>query len=135
MVAGVAFAWPPAAHGTDAGAPEEGWQRLGAGSTVLGPTGGTGDAVARCTDLARRTHDLTAALFDVGQVGREGGAPTGTTVTDQVTTRRLARAACAIGHLRVETEPGAPSDKLGTELGTADQAWRTLPAPAAATTQ
>lgn len=139
MVAGVAFAWPPAAHPSDAGALEEGWQRLGAGSTQVGPTGGTGDAVARCADLARRTQDLTAALFF-----GDGGAPTGTTVTDQVTTRRLARAACAIAHLRVETEApsaaahggplgaGAPNDKLGAALEQADVAWRSLPTPTAA---
>jgi hypothetical protein len=133
MVAGVAFVWPPAGRGSDAGALEEGWQRLAAGSTLLGPAGGTGDAVARCADLARRTHDLTAALFFP-----DGGAPTGATVTDQVTTRRLARAACAIGHLRVETDaplPGGDGGPLGTGaqddrrklLETADVAWRSLP--------
>ncbi|MGH7435888.1 MAG: hypothetical protein ACRENE_09460 [Polyangiaceae bacterium] len=124
MVAGVAFVWPPAAGATDAGPLplEEGWQRLPTGTTTLAAGGGAGEAVARCTQLAGRSHDLTAALF-----WRDGGPLAGTVVTDQVTTRRLARAACALAHVRVEGAGGSAAD--ASAIQTADEAWRSLPVP------
>jgi hypothetical protein len=130
MVAGVAFIWPPAR--ADAGSLDEGWQRLGAGETTAAPREGLGQAVDHCVDLAGRARNLTAALFSTG-----GGAPSGATVTDQVTTRRLARAACALAELRAEsfTPAGTPSADGGgwaSRLAAADAAWRSLPLPGAA---
>ncbi len=132
MVAGVAFIWPVAPARGDAGLLDEGWQRLGAGETTAAPREGLGQAVDRCVDLAGRARNLTAALFSTGD-----GAPSGATVTDQVTTRRLARAACALAELRAESFKPAgtpPGDGGGwaSRLAAADAAWRSLPVPGGA---
>ena len=108
--AGLAFAWRPVTTG-DAGALEEGWARLPPGKATLanvrGEDGAAGArlAVGRCTTLATSAHDLAALLMSPG-----GGADAGT-IAAQVTTRRLARAACAVATLRVRALPAADASR------------------------
>ncbi|HEX3345004.1 MAG TPA: hypothetical protein VHS09_10555 [Polyangiaceae bacterium] len=127
LTSGVAFAWQPSsgdAGGTGDGgsASEEGWLRLPMGKTKLGtghdePVAATLD---RCTALASRAKDLA------GQVMTPGGA-SAATITQQVTTRRLARAACAVATLRVDALPRADAATLLGPLATANAAWSGIP--------
>jgi hypothetical protein len=121
---GVAFAWsplPPADAGTD-----EGWARLLPGTAMLSaprgeaPADGTKLAVDRCTTLA------TSARHLAEQVMAPGGADAGT-ITAQVTTRRLARAACAVATVRVRSAPQAEAAVLAQPLADANAAWSGLP--------
>ncbi|HEY3820911.1 MAG TPA: hypothetical protein VGL81_27295 [Polyangiaceae bacterium] len=130
LTTGVAFAWQPSAGSGDAGAAaadagsalEEGWLRLPAGKTRLGaphdePVSATLD---RCTALASSAKDLAT------QVMTPGGS-NAATITRQVTTRRLARAACAVAALRVDALPPADAAPLLGPLATANSAWSGLP--------
>jgi hypothetical protein len=117
---GVAFVWPP--QRADAGADAEGWQRVEGGGAVQIPRGGDADAssaLARCTALARRTQSLTEALLS-------GGADAGV-VREQVTSRRVARAACVLAHLRL-TESAAASQPpdWAAQFAEAERLWRAL---------
>lgn len=124
MVAGVAFAWPP-----QKGPISEGWQRLASGEARLGPPAGPSGAakasLQRCVSLARRAQELAAGLLSA-----VGGAPDAGAVAEQVTTRRLARAACAVARLELEDAHvgagGAVAD-WAAPLAEAEAAWRTLP--------
>lgn len=124
MVAGVAFLWPP-----QRGPMSEGWQRLGSGEArvgpAVGPSGGASAPLQRCVSLARRAQELAAGLL-----AAVGGAPDAGTVAEQVTTRRLARAACAVAKLRFEDTRGSAgggSADWAAPLAEAEAAWRTLP--------
>jgi hypothetical protein len=96
---GVAFLWPPQGE-----AAAEGWQRLTAAeTTVPGPprtdsTAATA-AVDRCASLATRSQELARALL----TPPDGGSGGGSVAAEQVTARRLARAACALAALRVDS--------------------------------
>jgi hypothetical protein len=123
---GVAFAWKPGA--TEAAASlEEGWTRLQPGKVTL--AGGKVDegaagarmAVTRCTTLATSARGLAAQVMSP-----DGGADAGTIAT-QVTTRRLARAACAVASLRVGALPPADAAPLSGPLADANVAWSALP--------
>ena len=133
--AGTVFVWPAddtRARGQDGGAPargEDGWLRVDAGALVLSPTAAAVPApdaaraaVGRCVALGKDAHDLTSALM-------LGGADA-STVMQQVTTRRLARAACAVAGLRVEALP--PSDAASAlikPLAEGNAGWNALPSP------
>lgn len=128
LVAGAAFLWPPQ-PGVDAGTGDEGWERLPAGDTTVpspGRTPAIGRAVERCTALASRARELTAGLFS-----RDSGAAGPAAVAEQVTTRRLARAACAVASLEVQSAPAGHDDARPGDwtarLAEADAAWRALP--------
>jgi hypothetical protein len=162
---GVAFVWPaqdatfalpPPARDRDAlAAPPasdaDGWERVvGPARATLSPrprvrrdapARAVAGAVAQCTQLATRTRELAAALLAPPE-GRSAGdtaRPDASLVADpveQVRTRRLARAACAVASLRSATVV-TTDDAAGFEraLKQADSAWRELPsAPAAPTT-
>lgn len=122
MESGVAFAWKPGVT-ADAGALEEGWARLAAGRSALpgarGEDGVAGArmALGRCTTLATSAHALAAQVM-----APDGGAGAGT-ITSQVTTRRLARAACAVASLRVRALPPADAAPLVRPLADANAAW------------
>jgi hypothetical protein len=127
MTSGVAFAWQPSGAGAagppgDAGALEEGWLRLPMGKTRLG----TGHdetpsaALDRCVALSASAKDLA------GQVMAPGGA-SGSLITQQVTTRRLARAACAVASLRVNALPPADAAPFLRPLADANVAWSGQP--------
>jgi hypothetical protein len=141
---GAAFAWPAddakvaPPWGPDSGAagpaaPDgEGWARVTSGRVMLSPKGPSSprdaarSAVARCSELANRTRDLAAALLKnpAGQPAQPAQP------AEQVRTRRLARAACALAHLRMtqpETMLQTETD-LAATLRQADSAWRDLPA-------
>jgi hypothetical protein len=154
---GVAFVWPaqdatfslpPPARDRDApaGPPPaseaDGWERL------IGPARATlsarprvhrdapgriaAGAVAQCTQLAARTRELAAALLAPPE-GRSGGdtaRPDASLVADpveQVRTRRLARAACAVASLRSAELTTDDAAGLQRALKQADSAWRELP--------
>jgi hypothetical protein len=150
---GTAFVWPaPDAKttGPQARAPEgarvrtdtttgpstaeaEGWQRVAGGRVSLVPSAGSerpqpataaaATATTRCSQLAKEAHDLAAALF----APVPDGAPS--RAADQVRVRRLARAACAVAHLRAGTLDEADADAHGLLpiLRQADSDWRALP--------
>lgn len=122
---GAAFLWPPRG-----GAASEGWQRLTAADTTIGakPSRGEGDAVDRCDSLAERSRALAKALLSPGDSGPEEGR----LVAEQVTARRLARAACALASLRVESLTGAEAESerregLSAKVHAAMAAWRSVP--------
>jgi hypothetical protein len=147
---GVAFTWSPGAEvdggavnggGTvpggalDAGALEEGWTRRNPGVAVLVPPGGRGAsalpeipidaarvAVDRCAGLATSSRDLAKQVM-VRAPGFDAGI-----IAAQVTTRRLARAACAVASLRVFALPRVDAAVLAPALADANAAWTALPA-------
>jgi hypothetical protein len=130
---GVAFSWSEAGaaqRGIDAGALEEGWVRRnpGAGVVVGGDRAARGTdvdaarlAVDRCTTLATSSRELAKMVMSP-----EGGADAGT-IAAQVTTRRLARAACAVARLRVFALPRGDAAPLTPALAEANTAWSALP--------
>jgi hypothetical protein len=132
--AGTAFVWRAADTKPAPGDRplEEGWQRVEASheTTIAwngragGPLSlGAADAsVAACAELARKAHDLAAALL--------GGPAHAGTMAEQVTTRRLARAACAVSEVRVRSlPPSEPASRLQAKLTAAMGLWSTLPPP------
>jgi|GEM_PF-1614206 len=139
--AGTAFVWragdtrpAPAPRASE----EEGWQRVDAPHrTTLAWNGRAGGPVAleaadasvtECAELARKAHDLAAALLaPAGAPPDKLGADAGT-IAQQVTTRRLARAACAVSEVRVGSlPPSGPASQLATKLTAATGLWSTLP--------
>jgi hypothetical protein len=141
VAGGVAFLWPTRA--TDL---SEGWQRVNQGPTVVSRTSGSPltaarSAIDRCAELARRSRDLASALLNGTNNGAPGeGGTAGDEVKDQVQTKRLARAACAMAALRLATESSASDGgtsggrvddgaiaALAAKLADADAEWRTLP--------
>ncbi len=138
VASGQAFLWTPADASLKGGKPadrtDDGWQRADPGMFVITGTGPTGShaltedgarpAVAACGALGKSAHDLSAQLL-------AGGADAGT-VLAQVTTRRLARAACAVAALRLGALPStATTASLGIQLAEGNSGWNTLPdAPA-----
>jgi hypothetical protein len=105
---------------------DDGWIRLENASLSLSPTAGTLDtldaaraALDKCSSLAKIAKDLTSILM-------AGGADAAV-ITQQVTTRRLARAACDVAGLRIGALP--PSEAtlgLGKSLAEANTAWTTI---------
>jgi hypothetical protein len=127
---GTAFAWQASAAPGDAGsapgdggrAADEGWIRLPPGRTKLGaahdePASATLD---RCVALSATARTLAT------EVMTPGGA-SASLITQQVTTRRLARAACAVATLRVNALPPADAAPLLHPLADANAAWSGLP--------
>jgi hypothetical protein len=100
---------------------DDGWTRMTEG--VLGLSAAAGrpkvDAVdaaragvGECTALSRKAHDLADKIL-AGPLASDGGA----VAKDQVRTRRLARAACAVASLRVDTlPPSAPREEMSAAL-------------------
>jgi hypothetical protein len=110
---------PPAA---DAGS-VEGWMRLeGVVAHVRGrPRPTPAGAAKACAALAQTAHDDAAAVL----AGEAGPA----LVSSQVVERRLARAACAVAQLLLETAPSPVDPDLAHSAAVADSAWRALPLP------
>ncbi len=76
-----------------------------------------------CAGLATRAQQLAAALLE-GKATADGS-----TAKEQMRTRRLARAACAVAALRVDTlPPSAQRSALSTRLQGAASAWAAPPA-------
>jgi len=139
---GAAFVWPAEdtkvvganAGDADGGGTSEGWTRVVSGRATLaprergrgGPQAAAQAAVAQCSDLAQRARTLAAALLEKPVEAAPPAEP-----AEQVLTRRLARAACAVAHLRASTLTGgaAPPERLWVTLRQADSAWRALPTP------
>jgi hypothetical protein len=109
---------------------DEGWLRMTEGVRTLVPTSPAPRlALARtaahaCAKLAKAAHDLAAALLE------SDADPL--TAMRQVSTRRSARAACAVAGLR--TDSLSPSDaspeviaNLSGSLKNATALWRSLP--------
>ncbi|HEX4447726.1 MAG TPA: hypothetical protein VH044_13345 [Polyangiaceae bacterium] len=133
VLSGVAFLWLPedveivalaGAKGADAAAApaldDDGWLRIEAGITRLKRVAPLDAfvrarrAVEHCVSSTRRSQELAAELF-AGAASMDAG-----TAKDQVRTRRLARAACDVADLRVDTlPPSAPRGELSMRLGDA----------------
>ncbi|HTQ44604.1 MAG TPA: hypothetical protein VMI75_17710 [Polyangiaceae bacterium] len=104
----------------------DGWIRLENASIFLSAAAGSPDtpdaaraALDKCSSLAKIAKDLTSTLM-------AGGADAAV-ITQQVTSRRLARAACDVAGLRIAALP--PSEgalSLGKSLAEANTAWTTI---------
>jgi hypothetical protein len=84
-------------------------------------------SVDECSSLAGRAQALARLILP--QAGGEGAdASVRDTIVEQVTTRRLARAACAVAALRVQGLP-ASSERTSwrAALSDAELRWSTLP--------
>jgi hypothetical protein len=136
VTSGAAFLWAAddvAARGPDGGAPartDDGWLRADGGTVGLASANattldGARGALARCSALGKAAHDLSATLL-------AGGADAGT-VTAQVSTRRQAKAACAVAGLRLAAlspRPGPDAlSPLEKALADGNAGWNTLPTP------
>ena len=107
---------------------DDGWLRVADGEVTLSSTAARAPAQAaratvdRCASLAKRARDLASTLL-------AGTAATdGTTAKDQMRTRRLARAACAVAGLRVDSlPPSAPRGEMSAQLEGASAAWAAPP--------
>jgi hypothetical protein len=126
LESGVAFAWMPVAPTpADAGL-EDGWVRLAQGTSHLQshePAGGADaarTALDRCKTLAASARALAAQVMS--PQGVDGG-----TIAAQVSTRRLARASCAVATLRVHALPEADAAPLLRSLGEANASWSAVP--------
>ncbi len=123
--------------GLDSGAAptvdDDGWLRVAEGEVTLSP--GAARAAADearvildgCSALAGRAQQLAASLLE----GHSN--PDGSTAKEQMRTRRLARAACCVAALHVDTlPPSAQKDAMSTRLQGAASAWAAPPALPAA---
>jgi hypothetical protein len=110
-----------AGAGGGGGASDEGWIRMQPGRYKLAARGDAAAAVDTCGDLARTTRGLAAQIM-----APDGGADGGVIIR-QVTTRRLARAACAVATLRVNALPRADASPLLHALTEDNAAWSGLP--------
>ncbi|MDP9003148.1 MAG: hypothetical protein M3O46_23910 [Myxococcota bacterium] len=136
--AGTAFLWPatdlstPSREGGAQTNPmdealEKGWVRLSGGSAGLTqnatrtPLEAARWAVDACAGLGSSARALASALF--------AGDASPTMAMEQVTTRRLARAACTVGALRLDLiAPSEAKESVLASLRAANEDWRTLPA-------
>jgi hypothetical protein len=119
------------------------WERVAAATLRLSAAGGQAApdaaraAVDRCDAIAHRAEDLTRALLAPHSAGEsESGVPgraraAADAIADQVSTRELARAACAVAAVRTDAlSNDRPSDKrheLEENLRDAERAWTALP--------
>ncbi|HTB73222.1 MAG TPA: hypothetical protein VK762_08250 [Polyangiaceae bacterium] len=114
--------------GADSGAgpalDDDGWLRMSEGEVTLsGPTVAARTTVDRCAALAKRSGELAATLL--------AGAD-GSTAKEQMRTRRLARAACAVASLHVDTlPPSALRGEMSARLESATAAFAPPPAASA----
>jgi hypothetical protein len=106
---------------------DEGWARIGEAVVKLTSSApqsalrAAGSAVDSCVAIGTSARDLARALLT-----SDGAA--GATAARQVTTRRLARAACAVAALRVAELPSLDAKaSLSASLNAAQDLWRTLP--------
>jgi len=122
----------------DAGPPpksQEPWQRVSETTLEIRPLGrrsameAARSAVDECATLAQRAQAL-AQLILPHEIGDGGNPNLKDTIVAQVTTRRLARAACAVAKLRTRALP--PSQDRSTweaSLGQDETQWSALAAP------
>lgn len=145
---GVVFAWiapDVRAEGLDGGAaahPGGAWERVTDASLRLSlpagqtPVDAARAAVDRCETIAHRAEELTRALLTPRAVYDAGGASAfESVIVDQVSTRELARAACAVAAVRTgliaegpdDAKHGRAQDDLEERLRSAGKAWTALP--------
>lgn len=105
---------------------EKGWVRLSAGSTGLtqsassAPLDAARSAAGACAVFGSSARSLASTLF--------GGDASSAIVVQQVTTRRLARAACMVATLRLDlVPPSEAKESVVAALNAANEDWRTLP--------
>ena len=135
VASAIAFVWPAqdaSVRGPDGGAvpaaSDEGWLRVSGTSATLGraaqrpPPEASRAAIEACRAAGRSAHELAGALV--------GADASGKTAAAQVTARRVARAACAVAAIRVDSLfEGAGKEALSESLKEADALWRALPGP------
>jgi hypothetical protein len=106
----------------------EGWQRLEGVLTIAPartrrPLDAARATLAQCAGLSKRARDLASAMLS-----RDASyAPA--TAAEQVTTRRLARASCAVAALRVRMTPASDGrSAMLAQISEADVSRSALPA-------
>ncbi len=115
---------------------DEPWVRIGEGSLEVRALRATPapqaahDEVDVCASLATRAQSLTRLILP-HDIGDGGSATLADAIVEQVTTRRLARAACAVATLRTSALPASQQRALLESAVTdADARWSSLsPAP------
>jgi hypothetical protein len=120
--------------GTEAGAvPEQndqGWVRLDSGTgakltlpkSVLTPEGASA-ALEKCVAASKEAMALTASLA-------EADADLAAVAPRDIVARRVAHAACAVAHLRIETLAPSPArDASLARVRTAEAGWKALSPP------
>jgi hypothetical protein len=138
VASGTGYFWPAEGVTThffaDGGAPpmlnDQGWVRIngaaGATLTVSAPvltTAGARAALDRCVEAARDAKSLAASLYDAD-------AALGEIAPRQIVARRLARAACGVAYLRIESLPASPARDGDLErVRSADADWKSIEAP------
>ena len=139
MSAGTGYFWPADGVAAQFVAPEggslpgqndQGWVRLDSGTgaklTVLKPVltrEGATAALERCVATAKEAMALTASLA-------EPDASLADIAPKDIVARRLAHAACAVAHLRLEALPPSPTRDASLErVRTAEAGWKALMAP------
>ena len=143
---GTVFAWiapDVRADGLDAGAGAHAggaWERVTNASFRLSLASGQAPveaaraAVDRCETIAHRAEELTRALLAPRAASDAGGPSTfGSIIVEQVSTRELARAACAVAEVRtgaLTKDRGRTMDDLEERLRSAAKAWTALPVAA-----
>jgi hypothetical protein len=131
---GVAFVWvasdasmrgPNEASPNEA-SPNEGWGRVSDGTAAWvaaaarGPLDAARSSVDDCARLGKKARDLAEVLLRSGADG--------STASQQVLTRRLARGACAVAALRVEMLALSDErDVIAASLKACRWDWRALP--------
>jgi hypothetical protein len=112
---------------------QEPWLRISEGGTVqvrplrrLSPPEAARSAVDECSALSDRAHALAQMVLP-HEIGDGGPSSLGNAIVEQVTTRRVARAACAVAKLRVEALP-ASAERIdwSTTLARDEALWRTF---------
>jgi hypothetical protein len=113
---------------------EDLWQRLGEGNVRIAqspnatPTDAARASLGVCRTIALRSEELTRALLARPLGGGSSASDGKNLVTEQVSTRELARAACAVAAVRVHALAAFDGRAvLEQGLREADDAWTALP--------
>jgi hypothetical protein len=120
-----------------AAASQEPWLRVSEGTVELrplrklSPSEAVRSAIDECAALSERAQALAQRVL-AHEIG-DGGNSLGQAIVEQVTTHRLARAACAVATLRIQALP--PSDERAAwaaAIAKSEMRWSTYSSPPAA---
>jgi hypothetical protein len=121
-----------------AAASQEPWLRVSEGTVELRPlrqlppSEAVRSAIDECATLSDRAQALAQRVLN-HEIGDGGNASLGQAIVEQVTTHRLARAACAVATLRTQVLP--PSDERAAwaaAIARSEMRWSTYSSPPAA---
>jgi hypothetical protein len=126
---------PDASAGGKGAASQEPWLRISEGTVELRPlrqlpaSEAARSAIDECAALSERAQALAKRVL-TREIGDGGNASFGQAIVEQVTTHRLARAACAVATLRTQALP--PSDERAAwaaAVAQSEMRWSTYSSP------